>query len=146
MLRTPFPYPGVGSVSTCPHTAPAHPSTRGKSRIRARARFLRLGVLEVRGVVGELEKAVVGLLGAPGVVGSLGVPGVVWAQVTALCSRDSRSSRRSRGRQRSAWGPKRPRGLMLRRVGRAGSGRSREEGREGQRATVGSRPDLRDPS
>lgn len=95
----PFPYPGVGSVSTYPHAAPTHPSTRGKSRIRARARFLRLGVLEAAGVVGELEETVVWLLGAPGVVGALGVPGVVWARVTGRCSRDSRSSRRSRGRQ-----------------------------------------------
>lgn len=66
--------------------APTHPSTRGKSRIRARARSRRLGALEAAGVAEEL--------GVAGGVGELEVPGVFWALVIGRGGSSSTRSRR----------------------------------------------------
>lgn len=64
----------------------------------------------------------------------LEAPGVVWARVTGRGSRDSRSSRRSRGRQPSRLRPSRPSGRMLPRAGQVSRVRSREPERGGRRA------------
>ena len=94
-----------------PPLAPTHPSTSGKSCIRALARSPRLGVLEVSSLVR-----------------AIGASGAVWARVTNCNSSHSRSSR---GRWVRTSGCLRPPLGMLHRAGQAGRGRSESSGGAG---------------
>lgn len=93
------------STPVCPHVAPTHPSTSGKSRIRACARFRRPRPLRV-----------------PGEVTALRVLGMTWAQVTGCGSSAGRNREHSRENRHSTRGPLRPMGSMLCRDEEAGRG------------------------
>lgn len=120
----------------CSTPAYTHPSTSGKSRIRAHACSRRRESLVVSSVVEAL--------GVPGVVGMLEELGVVWLQVThgdgTRSSTPTKNSQCPRVRRLSARRHSRPNGCMVLSLGL----RSLTRAGIGQRVTMGFGPSIQD--